>query len=297
MGFRKSIGRGVILPVFRRLALLREVSAYIDGQLGRSGYETLQKRFIDNGRADGTTDVRRRLAEKFFQIQDSIEMHSTPNDSLAIAEAALSTSAGGDLVECGCFKGGSTAILSIIAATLGKRLLVFDSFEGLPHVDQNEQLDYQGRDSRSCTWKKGANHGSFEEVVENVRRFGDIDVCTFTKGWFVDTLRPPNLPESICLAFTDVVLASSVRQCLGTLWPRLSSGAIYFSRDVALTKALQALYEPQLWRELDALPPLLFGAGYGLNDGSPHLGFMVKGADISAEYLDSLRIHKPQRLV
>ncbi len=295
MGLGRLFARGVMLPACRQLPLLREASAYVDGQLGPSGYETLRKRFIENGEADGTTDARRELAEKFAQIHDSIEMHSTPNDSLAIAEAALSASAGGDLVECGCFKGGSTATLSIIAASLGKRLLVFDSFEGLPPVNQNEQVDYQGRDSRSCTWKNGANHGSFEEVVENVRRFGDIDVCTFTKGWFVDTLRPPNLPESICLAFTDVVLASSVRQCLVTLWPRLSAGAIYFSRDVALTKALQALYEPQLWRELDALPPILFGGGYGLKDGSPHLGFMVKGADILAEYLDSLRIYKPLR--
>ena len=89
------------------------------------------------------------------------------------------------------------------------------------------------------------------------------------------------------------VLASSLRQCLLTLWPRLSTGAIYFSRDVALTKALQALYEPHLWRELDAVPPILFGGGYGLNDGSPHLGFMVKGDDIPGEYLHSLRIHKP----
>ena len=295
MGFGRSFARGVMLPVTRQVPLLREVSAYVDGQLGPSGYETLRERFIDNGKADGTADMRRRLAEKFSRIHDSIETHSTPNDSLAIAEAALSASAGGDLVECGCFKGGSTAILSNIAATLGRRLRVFDSFAGLPPVEPDEQVDYQGRDSRSCTWKRGANLGSFDEVVENVRRFGAIDACTFTKGWFVDTLRPPNLPDSIRLAFTDVVLASSVRQCLLALWPRLSPGAIYFSRDVALTKALQALYEPQLWRELAAVPPILFGGGYGLNDGSPHLGFMVKGSDISADYLDSLRIHKPQR--
>ena len=295
MGFGRLFARGVMLPICRQLPLLREVTAYVDGQLGQTGYETLRDRFIENGkRSRWNTDVRRRMAERFSRIHDGIEMHSTANDSLAVAEAALSVSGGGDIVECGCFRGGSTAALSVVAATLGKRLIVFDSFEGLPAVDPLEQVDHQGRDSRSCTWKQGANRSSLDQVVENVSRFGEIDVCTFKKGWFVDTLRPENLPESICLAFTDVVLASSVKQCLRALWPRLATGAVYFSRDVALTKALQALYEPQLWQGLDAFPPVVFGGGYGLNDGSPHLGYMVKGADISAEYLDSLRIYKPQ---
>jgi O-methyltransferase len=296
MGFGRLFARGLLLPIFRQVPLLREVTSYINGQLGASGYETLRDRFIKNGeRHRWGSDVRRQLVARLAQIHDNIESHSTPVDSLIVAEAALSLSADGDIVECGCFKGGSTATLSIIAKILGRRLIVFDSFEGLPPVNPVEQVDYQSRDSRSCTWKPGANHGSIEQVVENVRQFGEIDVCAFKKGWFVDTLVAENLPDRICLAFTDVVLASSVRQCTRALWPRLTDGAVYFSRDVALTKALQSLSAPELWRELKAHPPVIFGSGYGLSDAAPHLGYLVKSNNLTPEYLDSLRLHKPYR--
>ena len=40
--------------------------------------------------------------------------------------------AAGDVVECGCYACASSAKLSIIAKLLRKKLVVFDSFEGLP---------------------------------------------------------------------------------------------------------------------------------------------------------------------
>jgi O-methyltransferase len=294
MGFGRSFARNVMLPICRQSALLREVTAYIDGQLGASGYEVLRDRFIENGqRSRWNAHARQTIATKLARIHDNVETHSTPVDSLIVAEAALSVSAEGDIVECGCYKGGSTSVLSIIAKLLGKRVIVFDSFEGLPTVSPDEEVDYQARDSRSCTWKPGANRGSIDEVTSNVRRFGELDACSFRPGWFADTLTDENLPASICLTFTDVVLATSVRQCARALWPRLTTGGVYFSRDVALTKALQSLCAPDLWHELDALPPVLFGGGYGLNDAAPHLGYMVKGNELTPEYLDSLRVYKP----
>jgi O-methyltransferase len=285
-----------MLPICRHVPLLREAAAYLDGQLGKAGYETLRDQFIGNG-ADSRwgKDVRRRIVEAFAGIHDNVETHTTPVDSLVLAEAALSLDADGDMVECGCFKGGSTATLSILAKILGKRLLVFDSFEGLPEIQAAERVDHQCRSARSCTWLPGANRGSLDEVAGNVRRFGAIEVCVFHKGWFADTLTPGNLPGQICLAFTDVVLASSVRDCLRALWPRLAAGGVYFSRDVALTKALQSMLAPSLWRDLNETPPILFGGGYGLNDASPHLGYFVKGDEMTPEYLDRLRLHKPAR--
>ena len=38
----------------------------------------------------------------------------------------------GDVVECGTWKGGSAANLSLVCRIVGRKLLVFDSFEGLP---------------------------------------------------------------------------------------------------------------------------------------------------------------------
>jgi len=38
----------------------------------------------------------------------------------------------GDVVECGCWKGGATVNLSLICKITGRKLKVYDSFEGLP---------------------------------------------------------------------------------------------------------------------------------------------------------------------
>ena len=38
----------------------------------------------------------------------------------------------GDVVECGCWQGGATVNLSLICAITGRRLRVYDSFQGMP---------------------------------------------------------------------------------------------------------------------------------------------------------------------
>ena len=43
-----------------------------------------------------------------------------------------------------------------------------------------------------------------------------------SRGWFADTLTDANLPRPVALAFPDVDIVASVRDCLTALWPRLS---------------------------------------------------------------------------
>ena len=84
------------------------------------------------------------------------------------------------------------------------------------------------------------------------------------------------------MAFTDVDLPSSARQCLENIWPRLSERGAYFSHDVGFIKVLQELTGEALWRDVLHEPvPIIYGAGYGLGDTSRMLGFMVKGRDLS----------------
>jgi O-methyltransferase len=45
----------------------------------------------------------------------------------------------GSIVECWCYKGGSTANLSLVAACCGRRLEVFDSCRGLPQPGDNDR--------------------------------------------------------------------------------------------------------------------------------------------------------------
>jgi hypothetical protein len=298
VGLPGSIGRLAVLPLCRRVRVLRALAAYVEGNLGANGYETLKAQFIRNGgQSRWNEDVRRAIVARFERIHQNVPIQSSPLDGLILAEAALAMAAQGEIVECGSFFGGSTAKLSVLAQVLGTRLVVFDSFEGLPPVPLDEAEDRTGRLAWSCIWRKGACRAPLEAVTENVRRYGEIDVCTFRKGWFAETLTDANLPSQIALAYTDVVLTSSARSCLTRLWPRLTTGGVYFSRDVALSKVLAAMSDPELWRrELCTERPLIFGAGFGLGDASPCLGFMVKGESLPSEYVDTLRLHKPATL-
>jgi len=101
------------------------------------------------------------------------------------------------------------------------------------------------------------------------------------------------VPDAIAFAFTDVDIPSSARDCLVGLWPRMTEHAIYVSHDVAYIKVLQDLLDRSLWLdELSSFPPILFGAGFGIYNSSPHIGYFVVGDDVPAEYFKQLTIDK-----
>jgi O-methyltransferase len=141
----------------------------------------------------------------------------------------------GDVAEFGCFKGGSTAKLSLAVAAVGKRLLVFDSFEGLP---EPEPWDAEHRIERQRTFRAGEYAGTLDEVRANVERFGSPGIVRFYPGWFSDTLR--QLTEPIAVAFVDVDLAASTSEVLSSAWPLVSPGGILFVHD-ATDEKLQAV--------------------------------------------------------
>jgi hypothetical protein len=73
----------------------------------------------------------------------------------------------------------------------------------------------------------------------------------------------------------------------------ISDRGIFVTHDTAYIQVLREFYRPELWRDLfRAVPPILFGAGFGLCDAAPHLGYMVKGEGLTPEYLKSLTIDK-----
>ena len=45
----------------------------------------------------------------------------------------------GDIIECGTWKGGCAANLSLVCNMVGRKLLIFDSFEGLPEGDTEDR--------------------------------------------------------------------------------------------------------------------------------------------------------------
>jgi O-methyltransferase len=165
----------------------------------------------------------------------------------------------GVLVEAGSFKGSSTAKFSLVAEAIGKRLVVFDSFQGLPDNNEAHERSIEGHSIQG--WFGGGNfHGTLDEVRENVARYGCIDVCEFVPGWFEETL--PSFNEPVAAAYVDVDLASSTRTCLRYLYPRLTPGGVIVSQDGDFPLVIDTLRDEQLWRgDIGCDPPKIEGLG------------------------------------
>jgi O-methyltransferase len=293
--------RQSILAAARKSKLIQSTARFIVDQTANSSqgrytsYPYQKNKFINNGenhRFDKS--VRSEIISRFEQIDRNVPIGSTPTDAIFMAEMLLNMEGEGAIVECGCYAGGSTSKLSIIAKLLDRELVVFDSFEGLPVVEDYYLRDKHCRRGEEWVtdWSAGRYAARLDEVKGNVAQYGELSKCSFVKGWFSESLTAENLPMSIAFAFVDVDLANSARDCFVAIWPALAEKGIFVTHDTSYIKVLQEFYNPELWRKLNSIPPILFGAGYGLSNESPHIGYMVKGDSLSPDYLKDLTLEK-----
>ena len=176
---------------------------------------------------------------------------------IAKAILGLSSASAGCIVEAGCFKGGSTCKLSILAQMTGRKLYVFDSFRGIPTNSEQHKLNIFGE---KAAFPAQSYEGSLEEVSTNLETFGELSVCELMKGWFEETM--PSFHQPVAVAFIDVDLADSTRSCLRYLYPLLMPGGIIFSHDGHLPLCIEVLSDRSLWAELtEDLPPKIKGLG------------------------------------
>jgi O-methyltransferase len=169
----------------------------------------------------------------------------------------------GDVVECGCFLGGSTANLSLACELVGRRLIVYDSFEGLPAPREGDRHAHETTE--------GAFRADLDQVRDNVRRFGVLNRCEFRGGWFEETL--PNHDSPVVLCFLDVDYQASLRECVLALWPHLTPKGFVFVDEYVFLDYCALFWSERFWREhFDAAPPGLLGAGSGLGLGEYYIG-------------------------
>ena len=192
----------------------------------------------------------------------------------------------GSIVECGCYKGGSTANLSLVCASCGRQLEVFDSFRGLPQPSIHDRAHAVLDTHEVHTYAKGSWHGSIEEVKGNVSRYGKIEVCNFHVGYFDDTL---SIFKSGCaFIFLDVDLRDSLETCLKYLWPLLQDECYLFTHEAPHMEIASLFFDKAWWREhLNSKPPGLVGAGSGIGlvpesgGFKSALGYTVKNPRLS----------------
>lgn len=223
------------------------------------------------------------LAARMMRNNRRIPTGSTFLEHLVIATKLLSLppEVEGSVVECGCYKGGSTANLSLIAARCDRRLEVFDSFEGMPVPSEADRTHTLVASEELHTYAEGAWRASVEEVRTNVGRYGDLEACTFHAGYFEETMDAFDGP--CVLVFLDVGLRDSAETCLRRLWPALVDGGFCFTHDVKHMEIASLFFDALWWTDtFQRDPPGLVGAGNGLglhpgsNGFSSMLGYTVK---------------------
>jgi len=172
----------------------------------------------------------------------------------------------GVVVECGCFQGGSATNLSLVCKIVGRDLILYDSFEGLPPGEKGDRYANE--------MTTGAFRGSLETVTANITAYGAIEVCTFRKGWFKDTL--PHHTEDIVLMMLDVDFQASLHDCLRYLWPKLRHFGLVFIDEYVLVDYCAVFFSERYWRTyFDTTPPGLFGVGTGVPIGQYFTGPFV----------------------
>lgn len=209
--------------------------------------------------------ARLRLGWRMYWNARKVFTGTSWRAHLAMAQKILSIprETPGVVVECGCFRGGATANLSLICQIAGRELIVYDSFKGLPPPSEG--------DAFANPFIEGFLTASVEQVRDHVSRNGHVDCCTFVEGFFEDTL--PDHSKPIALMFLDVDLAASLHDCILNLWRHLDKEGYVFIDEYLLTDYCALFYSEKYWKKyFNTTPPGLIGAGSGAPLGAYYLG-------------------------
>ena len=134
----------------------------------------------------------------------------------------------GDIVECGTYRGGTTAIMALQLKKLSstKRVHSFDSFQGYPQPtaedSDNSTKNFIHLRVFACT--------SYKLVSNKLKRLGIAEYVHLYKGFFRNSLHSLRA-GSLSLVFLDCSLYQSYKDCLCLLYPKVTSGGIVIFDD------------------------------------------------------------------
>ena len=151
------------------------------------------------------------------------------------------------MIEAGCYQGGSSAKFSMVCEMLGYRLHIYDSFEGVEPLSEEEKLhghDFSGE------------YAVPEAVVRsNIGKYGRMEVCTLWKGWFSETLAARPVSQPIRVAYIDCDTSKGTAEVLCGMVPALVPDGIIFSQDFQIEGVRRLLLEPSTWADIGCGTP------------------------------------------
>jgi hypothetical protein len=176
---------------------------------------------------------------------------------------------GGDVVECGVWRGGSMMAAALTFAHLGdtkRSLYLFDTFEGMtPPTDADRNIGSGRLASDILAKDPKTGHvwaiSPIDEVRANLQKTGyPDDRLHFVKGRVEDTI-PANAPDQISVLRLDTDWYESTHHELSHLYPRLSEHGVLIIDDYgwwegarkAVDEYVEAKKLPLLLQRIDKL--------------------------------------------
>jgi O-methyltransferase len=153
----------------------------------------------------------------------------------------------GEIWECGVYKGGSAKIIS--QAVPGKRMRLFDTFDGIPNAD--ESVDHH-------------KTGDFRDTsAESVGELIDGEKVSVHVGVIPETFK--GLEECrLAMAHVDVDTYQSVKDCCEFIWPRVSLGGVMVFDDYGFRSCPGARAAvDEYFKERKAMP-LVLNTGHAI---------------------------------
>lgn len=147
----------------------------------------------------------------------------------------------GDIVECGVWKGGSMMLIAKRLLQLndsGRRLFMFDTFEGMSEPDDNDVSAIDNTTAKELLEKENKLEGdnvwcysSLDEVKANLKKTNYPGSQLFYfKGKVEDTIPEPSLGD-IALLRLDTDFYESTKHELETLYDKLVIGGVLIIDD------------------------------------------------------------------
>jgi O-methyltransferase len=162
------------------------------------------------------------------QIKEETQMLLTELEAYQIYAAVAKTAkVDGDIAEVGVYKGGSA---KLICETTNKPVHLFDTFEGLPDICENDNPEQ---------FRKGNYSASFEGVKGYLHKYPNAH---FYRGFFPSTAGPV---ENKCFSFIhlDVDIYESTLSCLKFFYPRINKGGVIISHDYPKSKGVKSAFD------------------------------------------------------
>ena len=126
----------------------------------------------------------------------------------------------GDFAEVGVWRGNSASVLAYYAASAGRKVYLFDTFEGfdsrdLSGIDNNKQMAFS--DTSLSMVKKVI--GEFEKS------------CVFIKGYFPSSVTEECKVSKYSVVSLDCDLCEPMKEGLEFFYPRMNNGGLFLLHD------------------------------------------------------------------